>query len=298
MEDTGAVAYCGQQLICASIAIAVAQIIVVGARFYTRYMQKVACGSDDYFIISALIASLGQSALYVFLVKQGGVGYHLEYVERTPHKLVTLEKFRALAYIVAGIVISHGLGVFFAAIFQCSPIAYTWDKAIVGGSCFDQEAFYRYVSPPNIVTDVLILVMPLPYVWKLHTQVGQKVALTGVFLLGSLGTVASVLRMTTFFQDSAMTDPTWTSTKLGIWTILEGGIIIIAACLPSIWPLISQTYSSTNQLQRLSYGNTSRHKKTGSRYSRLGASTEGCKCPLDPSGSAEAASDQYIDTIS
>ncbi|KAJ5915995.1 hypothetical protein N7504_000010 [Penicillium tannophilum] len=264
MEDTGAVAYCGQQLICVSIAIAAAQIIVVGARFYTRYMQKVACGSDDYFIIPALIASLGQSALYVFLVKRGGVGYHLEYVERTPHKLVILEKalyaneildfpftvtpakisillfyirifsfrnFRALAYVVAGIVISHGIGVFFAAIFQCSPIAYTWNKTIVGGSCFDQEAFYRYVSPPNIVTDVLILVMPLPYVWKLHTQVGQKVALTGVFLLGSLGTVASILRMTTFFQDSAMTDPTWTSIKLGIWTILEGGNYYYC-CLP------------------------------------------------------------------
>lgn len=83
MRDTGAVAYCGQQLIGASIAIAVAQIIIVGARFYTRYMQKVACGSDDYFVIPALvrmtrpprfkimliskqIASLGQSVLYVF----------------------------------------------------------------------------------------------------------------------------------------------------------------------------------------------------------------------------------------
>lgn len=55
MEDTGAVAYCGQQLIFVSIAIAVAQIIVVGARFYTRYTQKVACGSDDYFIIPALV---------------------------------------------------------------------------------------------------------------------------------------------------------------------------------------------------------------------------------------------------
>lgn len=89
MEDTGAVAYCGQQLICVSIAIAAAQIIVVGARFYTRYMQKVACGSDDYFIIPALvrtclieyeirlnlsqIASLGQSALYVFCLSPSQV---------------------------------------------------------------------------------------------------------------------------------------------------------------------------------------------------------------------------------
>lgn len=147
-------------------------------------------------------------------------------------RIFSFRNFRILAYIVGGIVISHGIGVFFAAIFQCSPITYTWDKTIIGGSCFDQEAFYRYVSPPNIVTDVLILVMPLPYVWKLQTQVEQKVALTGVFLLGSLwvsplrdicdqndpdlddrGTVASIFRMTIFFQESAMTDPTCMLTK-------------------------------------------------------------------------------------
>ena len=94
--------------------------------------------------------------------------------------------FRIFAYIVGAIVLGHGLGVLLAAIFQCSPIAHTWDRTIAGGSCFNQEAFYRYVSLPNIMTDVLILVMPLPYVWKLHTRIGQKVALTGVFLLGSL----------------------------------------------------------------------------------------------------------------
>jgi hypothetical protein len=64
--------------------------------------------------------------------------------------------------------------------------------------------------------------------------------------------------MVIFFQESALTDPTCTSdsppsihldlgstnkrpgssVNLGIWTVLEGGIIIIAACLPSIWPLI------------------------------------------------------------
>lgn len=91
-----------------------------------------------------------------------------------------------IAYAAGFIVLGHGVGVFFAAIFQCSPVQYAWDKTIEGGSCFDQQAFYRYVSPPNILTDVLILVMPLPFVWKLHTRMTQKLALTGVFLLGGL----------------------------------------------------------------------------------------------------------------
>ncbi|KAK4867733.1 hypothetical protein LT330_001243 [Penicillium expansum] len=252
------------------------------------------------------------------VAKRGGVGHHLEYVARTPSKLVILQKglyanqildfpftiapakisillfyvrifpvrkFRIFAYILGAVVLGHGIGVLLAAIFQCSPIAYAWDKTIVGGSCFNQQAFFRFVSPPNIITDVLILVMPLPYVWRLHTHIGQKVALTGVFLLGSLGTVASILRMTIFFQESAFADPTWTSVKLGIWTILESGIIIIAACLPSVWPLISKilrrqhtTDSTSKQLPR--------------------PSTEGGKWPLSLKVSQAVDSDRNTDEIS
>jgi hypothetical protein len=100
-------------------------------------------------------------------------------------RIFSIRTFRIFAYIVGAIVLGHGIGVLFAAIFQCSPIAHTWDPEI-GGTCFNQQSFYRWVSPPNILTDVLILVMPLPYVWRLHTSLGHKLALTGVFFLGSL----------------------------------------------------------------------------------------------------------------
>ncbi|BDD58899.1 hypothetical protein MAP00_004140 [Monascus purpureus] len=305
--------YCGDSLIGVSIAIAVVQTIVVAARFYTRLMQRVKCGLDDYLIILALMASIGQSVLYVLLVELGTIGRHVAYVAQRPEKLVILQKglyanqildfpftvapaklsillffirifdftkFKILAYVVGALVLGHGIGVLLSAIFQCSPIAYTWDKTIVGGSCFDQEAFYRYVSPPNILTDVLILLMPLPFVWGLHTRLGQKLALTGVFLLGSLGIVFSILRMTTFFQHNAMTDPTWVSVDLGIWTILESGTIIIAACLPPSWPLLSRMFPRQLLTKTSKYPNlpscSGRRQNVlgGQRYSPFGESCE------------------------
>ncbi|KAL4888674.1 hypothetical protein BDV59DRAFT_136298 [Aspergillus ambiguus] len=327
-SDTADVAYCGDSLMGVSIAIAVLQILIVAARFCARYVQRVACALDDYLIIPALIASLGQSALYIVLLKVGSLGYHLDYVKQTPEKLVALQKglfanqildfpftvtpakisillfyvrifntpkFRVLAGIVGFIVLGHGIGVFFAAIFQCSPVQFAWDKTIEGGSCFDQQAFYRYVSPPNILTDVLILIMPLPLIWRLHTRMTQKLALTGVFILGGLGTVASILRMTIFFQENALSDPTWTSVNLGIWTVLEGGIIIIAACLPSIWPLILRILPHAPMSKQTSQnrGNryiTSHVKPKGAEgFSRLGESVtrETDKWPLDVNPSLE-----------
>ncbi|KAE8421554.1 hypothetical protein BDV36DRAFT_292202 [Aspergillus pseudocaelatus] len=226
--------------------------MVVIARFYARYLQRVAYAVDDYLIILSLIASLGQSALYIVLLKIGGLGYHLEYVMQTPEKLVNLQKglvanqILDFPFTVTPAKISILL--FYIRIFSTPKFRMIgwfycpWprDRGLFRGDIpmFPCAAFYRYVSPPNILTDVLILVMPMPFVWKLHTRMTQKLALTGVFLLGGLGTVASILRMTIFFQENALTDPTWASVDLGIWTVLEAGIIIISACLPSIWPLI------------------------------------------------------------
>ncbi|KAL4733794.1 hypothetical protein BDV11DRAFT_213429 [Aspergillus similis] len=262
--------YCGDSLLGVCIAIMPIQMVLVAARFYTRHVQHIACTLDDYFIVPALIGSLGHSALYIVLLKVGVLGYHLEYVQQTaPEKLVRLREglfasqiicypvivtfaklsillfytrifrtsqFQILSYAVGFIVVGTGIGVLFAAIFQCSPVPLAWNVSL-RGSCINQQAFFRYVSIPQIFTDSVILVMPLPYVWKLHTRLTNKLALTGVFLLGGLELVASILRMTIFFQEEIMTDSTWVSVSLGIWSVLEGAIIIIAACLPPVWPL-------------------------------------------------------------
>ena len=95
-------------------------------------------------------------------------------------------KFQITAYVVGSIVLTLGITVFFQTIFQCSPIAYGWDSTIHHGKCIDQTLVYRVISPINVLTGVLILVMPMPLVWRIQAPRGQKVALTVVFVLGGL----------------------------------------------------------------------------------------------------------------
>lgn len=97
-----------------------------------------------------------------------------------------MRKFQICSYVVGSFVLALGIAILFESIFQCSPISYDWHKSIDIGSCIDQMAFYRVVSPLNVLTGVLILALPMPLVWKLHAPRGQKLALTGVFLLGGL----------------------------------------------------------------------------------------------------------------
>lgn len=92
--------------------------------------------------------------------------------------------FTAGVYLMGFIVIATGIANTFVAIFQCSPIAYEWNKTIQGGKCIDEVAFARYMSIPNVVTGAIMLIMPLPLSWKLNLTVSARIALTATFLHG------------------------------------------------------------------------------------------------------------------
>lgn len=74
----------------------------------------------------------------------------------------------------------------FIVIFECSPIHYFWDRMPIGGQCIDVQRFFTGQSVVNIITDAVLLALPLPLIWRLQLPLGQKLGLSAVFLLGSL----------------------------------------------------------------------------------------------------------------
>ena len=86
--------------------------------------------------------------------------------------------------------------------------------------------------------DVAILVLPLPWLWKLKVHRSQKVALFGVFLLGGFVTVVGALRLATIAEHQKTQDFTYDFLDLGVWTTLEMNLGIVGACLPTMGPLL------------------------------------------------------------
>ena len=74
----------------------------------------------------------------------------------------------------------------FAVIFSCHPVAFFWDKTIKGGTCIDENDLAYGITATNIVTDIVVLVLPIPWLWNLQMVSARKVAIVGIFLLGSL----------------------------------------------------------------------------------------------------------------
>ena len=91
--------------------------------------------------------------------------------------------FRYSAYVLICVVLLN-LASTFAALFRiCTPVARNWDKS-VSGSCGDETALLLWTAIINAALDVIIVVLPVPIVWRLNMAVQKKIAILATFALG------------------------------------------------------------------------------------------------------------------
>ena len=86
---------------------------------------------------------------------------------------------------VGTFVICWYISIQITAIVQCLPIHYYWHRT-GQGHCIEHNKFYIALAALNLMTDVLILVVPIPLVWRLNTSRTKKIGLSVVFSLGAL----------------------------------------------------------------------------------------------------------------
>ena len=73
----------------------------------------------------------------------------------------------------------------FITILACKPVRGYWDHSI-HAKCTDQLNQIIGAAIQNVVTDIVILCLPLPILWKLKMTMERKLQLTGLFALGGL----------------------------------------------------------------------------------------------------------------
>lgn len=79
-------------------------------------------------------------------------------------------RFNILLYVVGAVIVVWWLASVLAIILICHPVQYFWDKTIPGGHCGNDFGILYGVASPNIVTDIAILILPLPILWKLQMR--------------------------------------------------------------------------------------------------------------------------------
>ena len=96
-----------------------------------------------------------------------------------------LHHYRIPIFILAGLVLGWWLAFTIVNLLFCIPLHATWDLTYTGPKqCVDNLPSYIANGVSNVVTDALILVLPVRVVWGMQLSMGKKAGLLFIFLLG------------------------------------------------------------------------------------------------------------------
>ena len=124
---------------------------------------KIGKAADYLYIPSAILPKLAMLALF--------------------HQIFPGRIHQYLIYANVGLLTCTLLAGLLQTTFICHPFSAYWTG---DGKCGDLMATYRWLSYPNLFTDIVMLIMPFPVLLRLQVSSATKVKLVITFLTGSL----------------------------------------------------------------------------------------------------------------
>lgn len=176
--------------------------------------------------------------------------------------------FRIASHCVNAFIITSGLAFIIATIFQCTPVSGVWSKGYEKMTCINSKNFWISYAALNILTDVILLVMPIRQVSRLQISLLDKVGLSLVFCTGLFFTATTIARTTTLAASANNKDATWGPIPATVWSVIEPNVGIIAACLPTLrrpFSFLVRPFIRESQLPRESKEYDSRGRSSGAR---------------------------------
>ncbi|KAG0127171.1 hypothetical protein HOY82DRAFT_83309 [Tuber indicum] len=254
------------QVFAAALVLGTISFTVTALRVFTRTKIVRVWGADDALIVVAELLAIA-FLICLLIGASNGVGSHIKTLSRQEiraflkalwslnivsglqamfAKLSVLVFYRrvmghhrwfklATDAIIAFVIL---LGIQYVLVFFlfCRPFQYFWDKTIPGGFCWDLELAHLINLVLNLITDVVITVLPFPILTKLVLPRRQKFGLCAIFGLGGFVCAISIARVIELPHLSDSKDLTWDIAGAMLWLYVESTFIIIAACGPSLKP--------------------------------------------------------------
>lgn len=93
---------------------------------------------------------------------------------------------KMISIITGAIMLAWCFTLIFLVTFSCHPVSFAWDKSIPNGHCLNPNTVYVTLAGVNIGTDLVVLILPMPWLARLQLDLTKKLALIGTFVLGCL----------------------------------------------------------------------------------------------------------------
>ena len=100
-------------------------------------------------------------------------------------RIFPIQKFHHILRAVGLFISVYSIISVIVMIFQCRPLKGAWDPNIKP-DCIDIGKLVVFMGSMNVLTDFLLLCLPLPQLWKLQMRRGTKMQVIGVFSISGL----------------------------------------------------------------------------------------------------------------
>ncbi|KAK4505911.1 hypothetical protein PRZ48_003876 [Zasmidium cellare] len=160
-----------------------------------------------------------------------------------------------------------GLTLTLLSAFRCHTLgaALNISSAPGVGKCISLLTIYLSSAPLNIVTDIVILLIPMPLLTSLRLPGSQKAAIIFVFSVGIFIAAVDVVRIAylerasqsilqSVFEGAKNDHPgdspddfTWFASYSYMWSVVEVHVGIMCSCVPALKPLVQRVFSKRPQ---------------------------------------------------
>ncbi|KAI1349706.1 hypothetical protein F5Y01DRAFT_288364 [Xylaria sp. FL0043] len=266
------------RLFVASTIIAFLVLVTLGLRVASRFYIALKLGWDDAFVFAASVFSFGQTVLFALLVF-GGLGHHAPTVPAPnqfsiPKILFSFELFhilslnlgklsalffylklfssKSVAKITRWCIVAVSLGTIGLVLWQflfCHPLWKMWEWDGLE-TCGDRQPLYVAVCVWSIFTDLLVLVVPLPIIWRLKMEHTQKLRLSWLFAAGLSVTATSVVRLAYIVTINYHDDFSFHSVSSTFLAFLEPPLTIICVSLPMLYSYFTKLWPGRRNRNR------------------------------------------------
>ncbi|CAG5181650.1 uncharacterized protein ALTATR162_LOCUS9790 [Alternaria atra] len=251
------------------IAFTTISFICVCLRFFTRITFQHNVGWEDYSIALSMCFSIAMAVCQVYQV-QWGSGKHMMFLDLVAavnilkylyfsilaycisltltkisillqyRRIFTLREMQIPIYVVFGICVAYGIESVTTGIFSCIPVDAFWEVTKKPTArCLNENALYYANASLNIVTDLLVAVLPVKAIWDLQIPKMQKIAVTIILTLGWFVCIVSILRLHALVVLAQHPeDTTWYSTATAYWSTIEVNLAIVCASTPALKLLV------------------------------------------------------------
>lgn len=113
---------------------------------------------------------------------------------------------------------ASGIGITLCMIFGCRPLRKGWDISVTEGTCLSRPALYNATTTIGLITDAMVILVPVPMVMKLHTSRSKKIGIILMFAVGGLTLVTSIVRLHQLIVVlDFYGDPPWGAGPVCVW---------------------------------------------------------------------------------